>query len=240
MGIGTTTPASALQVSGGVTFGVASTGSASALPATKFLLTNDTPLAGIYRSGMYFTNPAYGYGGLVIDHNDTYGNQPWIDGSSDMLKCMIGGGTSFVVTKYLGQVGLGKQPAYQLDMSTDGARTLTTTTWLTGSDARVKEDIEPANLDICYDTVKAIPLKRFAWKEDFAPANVQDDRHVLGWIAQDVEQVFAKAVTSKAEYGLDDFKTLNTDQLVKALWGAVQKLIADKEILEAQVASLLA
>jgi hypothetical protein len=133
-----------------------------------------------------------------------------------------------------GNVGLSKaNPEYQLDLSTDGARKLTSTAWLTGSDARIKDDIQPANLQECVSLVKNIPLKRFAWKDSYAP--VTEDRHVLGWIAQDVEQYLPKAVLTTAEHGLDDFKSLNTDQLLKSMWGALQYALLRLDALESRV-----
>ena len=135
------------------------------------------------------------------------------------------------------RLGIGKTPGTQLDLSTDSARKLTTTTWATGSDERIKEDIELANLDVCYETVKSIPLKRFSWKDSYAPADIQNDRRQLGFIAQDVETIMPKAVMQSAENGFDDFRTLNTDQLVKAMWGAVQKLMVENEALKSRLAA---
>lgn len=138
-----------------------------------------------------------------------------------------------------GNIGLGINPSYQLHLSTDNAAKLTTNTWIVTSDKRMKKDIELADLDICYNTIKNIPLKRFGWKyydETQAP-----DQNILGWIAQDVQEVFPKAVQEckleiqkeiKDENGniiqerqvLEDGLTLNSDQILKALYGAVQKL----------------
>ena len=123
-------------------------------------------------------------------------------------------------------LGLGKTPGsvYQLDLSLDTARKLTSTTWTTGSDERIKEEIEDANLQMCVDLVDAIPLKRFAWKASYAPS--QTDRHQLGWIAQDVEEAgLEKAVTISEDHGYPDFRSLNTDQLYKVMWGALQQSI---------------
>jgi len=133
-------------------------------------------------------------------------------------------------------LGIGKSPGtgYQLDLSTDTARKLTSTTWTTGSDRRIKEDIQDANLDMCVELVETIPLKRFAWKESYAPT--QEDRHQLGWIAQDVEDAgLEKAVTISEEHGYLDFRSLNTDQLYKIMWGALQKNIGDVKSLKARV-----
>ncbi len=122
------------------------------------------------------------------------------------------------------RLGIGTTtPGVQLDLTTDGARKLTTTTWSTGSDARIKEDIVDANIDRCYDIVSNIKLKHYRWMDDIA--NIVDDKSQLGWIAQDVEVVFPKAVTTSNAYGLDDFRSLNADQMYKVMYGALSKVI---------------
>ena len=61
---------------------------------------------------------------------------------------------------------------------------------------------------------------------------------MVGWIAQEVEAVFPKAVSSSSERGFNDFRTLSSDQIYKTMYGALQRVIADKEALEARVALL--
>lgn len=59
------------------------------------------------------------------------------------------------------------------------------------SDERIKEDIEPANLEICYDSVKNLPVSRYKYK-DFV--GKYEDKHVTGFMASDVEKIFPKSV----------------------------------------------
>ena len=152
-----------------------------------------------------------------------------------------GAGNRVMTSSYVPvpSLGLGKTPGsvYQLDLSLDTARKLTSTTWTTGSDRRIKEDIQDANLQMCVDLVDAIPLKRFAWKASYAPS--QTDRHQLGWIAQDVEEAgLEKAVTISEDHGYPDFRSLNTDQLYKVMWGALQKNMGDAKELKARLDAL--
>jgi hypothetical protein len=99
---------------------------------------------------------------------------------------------------HAGSIGIGTPtPTYQLQLSTDSAGKPSTNTWTVVSDERIKEDIELANLDICYEAVKNIPLKRFKWRDEVYSAEQVGDRRKLGWIAQDVEAVFPKAVRIK-------------------------------------------
>jgi len=154
--------------------------------------------------------------------------------SSYWIAVTAGGITQAVATT---GVGLGiSAPSYQLDMSTDGARKLTTTTWLTGSDKRIKKDIESANLQMCYDTFKSIDLKYFKW--NFPVEIVPDDKHSLGFIAQDVKEIFPNAVSESNSYGYSDFLSLNTDQILKAMYGALKKTMSDVEELKIQIKSL--
>jgi hypothetical protein len=85
--------------------------------------------------------------------------------------------------------------SYQLQLSTDSAGKPSTNTWTIVSDERIKEDIELADLDLCYEAIKTIPLKRYKWRDDVYSEEQVTDRRKLGWIAQDVETVFPKAVS---------------------------------------------
>jgi hypothetical protein len=129
-------------------------------------------------------------------------------------------------------VGILKEPAvgYELDIQGSSARKLTGTTWLEGSDARIKNDISDADVDECCDIVKSIPLKLFSY--DAAYTGIEDDARVFGWIGQDVEAVVERAVTRRQEHGFEDFRVLNSDQLVKIMWGALQRTIQRLEVLE--------
>ena len=116
-------------------------------------------------------------------------------------------------------------PTYQLDLSTDKARKLSTTTWTTGSDRRIKSDIQSANLARCVDIVDSLDLKYFKW--DIPGVSGPTDSHSLGWIAQDVKQFFPNSVRLTQDYGLDDFHNLDSDQLIKTMYGALKKMCED-------------
>jgi hypothetical protein len=159
--------------------------------------------------------------------------------------------TPLVLNPNGGNVGIGiGSPSYRLQLATDSAGKPSTNTWTVVSDERIKEDIELADLDMCYEAVKNIPLKRYKWKDDVYTEEQVADRHKIGWIAQDVEAVFPKAVgTHEFKYNqvfedgelvsedvIEDCRDLNADQLYAAMYGTIQKLIAKIEALEAQVA----
>jgi len=100
---------------------------------------------------------------------------------------------------------------------------------LTGpSDIRLKENIEEADLDTCYNNMKTLKLKKYQWKEGI---NHMDNKKI-GWIAQDVEQIFPKSIIETSMYGLEDCKTISTDQIVATMYGTIQKLMQKVEKLE--------
>jgi alpha-tubulin suppressor-like RCC1 family protein len=119
-------------------------------------------------------------------------------------------------------------PTFQLDLSTDKARKLSTTTWTTGSDRRIKSDIQTANLARCVDIVDSLDLKYFKWDiPGVQGGQSPTDTHSLGWIAQDVKEFFPNSVRQTQDYGFDDFHNLDSDQLIKTMYGALKKMCSD-------------
>jgi hypothetical protein len=134
-------------------------------------------------------------------------------------------------------VGIGTAaPTFQLQLSTDSAAKPTTNTWTISSDERIKQNIANADTSLCYAIVKGLPLKRFTWDTSYM-SNVVD-RNSVGWIAQDVSWVFPNAVRRVSNEWFPDFHALDVDQIYKTMYGALSKVIADKEALEGRVASL--
>ena len=120
-----------------------------------------------------------------------------------------------------GQVGIGTTgPSYKLEVSTDSAgKPGVGGLWTVVSDERIKANIVPANLDRCYEIVKSVPLKYFGFAPGVYTDDQINDKHNLGWIAQDVQKVFKNAVSvkpftlktdipdGKEEYEEQDFTT---------------------------------
>ena len=98
-----------------------------------------------------------------------------------------------------GNVGIGlTNPAYKLEINTDSAgKPGVGGLWTVVSDERIKTDITPADLDRCYEIVKSVPLKHFGFAPGVYTDDQINDKHSLGWIAQDVQKVFSKAVSVK-------------------------------------------
>ena len=140
-------------------------------------------------------------------------------------------------TSFFGGNGQQLYRSYQLMIETDSAAKSGGGSWISYSDERLKENIENANLSMCYDNVKALKLKRFAWKKEVYTDEQISDRNVMGFIAQDVELIFPKAVHKRQAYGLEDCRDLLDNEINRSLYGCVQKLI---QITEEQTARIQA
>ena len=104
------------------------------------------------------------------------------------------------------------------------------------SDIRVKGNVEPANLAICSQVVKSLPLHRFEWLDPIAQTTA--DKHAIGWVAQEVKAILPQAVCISDAWGFGDFHALNSDQIQKMMYGALQKALVDIDSLQNQVAVL--
>jgi hypothetical protein len=105
---------------------------------------------------------------------------------------------------------------------------------------RLKKDITSANLVDCYENIKNLRLVNYKWIDNDLQITVANDlnKEILGWIAQEVESVMPEAVITMSNDMLEDCKTLNLDIINQNLFGAVQKLMKDKELLENSVEDL--
>jgi hypothetical protein len=145
---------------------------------------------------------------------------------------------------HMGRVGIGTtSPEYQLDVrgfiftSVGGYTQTGSENWVVQSDRRIKENIVRASYEKCLDNVKKIELYNFNFKDNCVNTN---DKNQLGFIAQEVQQVYPKAVevgrmTLDNNQGINDLLTLNTTQIKYTLYGAVKNLIERVENIESRV-----
>jgi hypothetical protein len=111
----------------------------------------------------------------------------------------MNGSEKFRITS-TGNVGIGTTgPTFQLQLSQDSAAKPSTNTWTVSSDRRLKTNIQDADLQRCYEIVKSIPLRYYRWRDDVYSHEQVQDRGKLGWIADEVQAVFPKAV-NKTEF----------------------------------------
>jgi len=165
-----------------------------------------------------------------------------------------------------GRLGVKTYPnSYDLQLANDSAAKPSTNTWAVTSDRRAKNQIVDADLDRCLQIVKSLPLRYFRWKDEYITTEQASDRGKLGWISDEVEPFFPKAVTVgkfakqikkiveekdpktgeivekeiiESEDLINDFKYLNADQIYAAMYGAVQKLIQIVEKQQEEIVDL--
>lgn len=219
IGINTSNPTTRLDVSGSARI-------------TTSLTTGSLFSANITSNNGVFTNLTSSSFQVIniLNSNQTLSNLLVRNGG---LSAIFNSNTLGSIFTTSGNVGIGKvDPGYQLELSSDSAAKPSTNTWTVSSDERLKTNIELADLDRCYNTIKSIPLKRYTWRDDVYTVEQVADRSKLGWIAQDVEQFIPKAVQQKNMLGYEDCRTLNSDQIIANLYGCVQKLILEVERLK--------
>ena len=143
---------------------------------------------------------------------------------------------------HLGSVGIGTtSPEYSLDVrgniftSVGGYTQTGSENWIIQSDRRIKENIVKASYEKCLDNVKKVELYNFNFKENYVNTN---DRNQLGFIAQEVQEVYPKAVIVRPDEEKGDLLTVNTTQIKYTLYGAVKSLIDKVENLEMRVDKL--
>jgi hypothetical protein len=167
----------------------------------------------------------------IMDINETleingYTNRVFINNPFNLqgpYNLQVNGTANVLSTMYIGyQSTIGPDISSILVLSQNSAFKPATTTWTTTSDERVKQNIQLANIDMCYSSLKGLPLKYFQWN---IPGLSLNDKHVLGFIASDIESVLPKAIQQSPLYGYSNFKMVNLDQIHMVHYGTTQKLI---------------
>lgn len=90
--------------------------------------------------------------------------------------------------------------------------------WTNASDSRIKEDIQEADIDLCLQNVINLPIKYFKYK----PYTGQHlDQHTLGFLADDVEQIFPHVVQSQDKQY--PFLDKNGNPKTKKVWRTIKE-----------------
>ncbi|MFY9462496.1 MAG: tail fiber domain-containing protein [Candidatus Sungiibacteriota bacterium] len=119
-----------------------------------------------------------------------------------------------------GNVGIGTtNPGAQLDLSTDSARKLTTTTWTTGSDIRIKTDV--LSITNGLDTINKMRPVQFHYNKEFlaAHSSVKDVAY-YSFIAQEYQQVFPDSVSTST----DGLLYLNSSNMIPYAIAGIKEL----------------
>ena len=99
--------------------------------------------------------------------------------------------------------------------------------WTQTSDRRIKENIEIASYDKCYENIDRLELKRFNYIKELKTRN--KDTNQLGFIAQEIKDIFPKSVFTNNynsdELNIPDMHSIDMGQINYTLFGAVKKLM---------------
>ena len=102
-----------------------------------------------------------------------------------------------------------------------------TASWTTTSDRRIKENIERASYDKCYESINKLELNRFNYIKGFNTVN--RDITQLGFIAQEVKEIFPKSIFENIyindTVSIPDLHSIDITQINYSLYGTVKKLI---------------
>lgn len=100
------------------------------------------------------------------------------------------------------------------------------------SDARIKRNVSPASdfVTMSMNVMKNVHLKQWNWADD------RSRDITWGWIAQEVEREMPSAVHTSQHrlYGIDDFKTINYDDMLKCVYSALQCALQRLDVLESK------
>ena len=218
------------------------------------------------------------YGALGFNGNSATGSSLYINNVTNQLSTLnFGGPNNDQMVLYVNNTKTNAAPSTtngglyvsgNFQIAGEFAIKAGASIWQSGSDERYKENIVDADLDICYNNIKSLKLKRFKYKEEVY-RDPSSDTTKLGFLAQEVETIFPKSVTNtelttwvnysgkseilgsdgvtKIKPGdrvqdvlagsvvVDDFKTMNEEQILRSMYGAFKKMQEKIESLEAKV-----
>ena len=128
-----------------------------------------------------------------------------------------------------GNVGIGRVPSvYKLEVEGDALKTAGGNTWKTSSDERLK-DIAGEYSQGLNEIVRLRPVT-FYYKKD-NPRGLPSEDENIGFIAQEVQEVFPEAVSE----GPDGYLDFNMHPVNVALVNAVKELKAENEALREEI-----
>ena len=104
------------------------------------------------------------------------------------------------------------------------------------SDPRIKEDVQDADLERCYEIINGLPLRRYKYIDSYCSTFQLADSHRLGFLATDLLPCFPKSVkVSETLFPQEtsSLLTIDTSQVEMAHLGATKYLTRKVEELEA-------
>lgn len=111
------------------------------------------------------------------------------------------------------------------------------------SDPALKEQIEPANLGMCYQTLADIPLRTYTYIQPYTSTFHVHDAPRLGFLTREVEPFFPRSITTipfEQAWAPSSIQTLDLAQIKFAHLGATQYLMQRISSMETAVGELAA
>jgi hypothetical protein len=191
---------------------------AMTLDASRNLSVNTTAYIGV---GTGVVNSSGGFN-IVPDNTGSASNRNW----SIFANGSAAGNLDFAVSSANNTY---PNSAYRMQLTSAGALNNTTGTYGTISDLRLKENISDAR-NYLADLLK-LRVVKYSLKEESSAVATK-----LGFIAQEVEQVFPNLVDqSDKEYdGAEGIRSVKTSILIPMLLKAIQELTARVQTIEAR------
>ena len=149
-----------------------------------------------------------------------------------------------VIITHNGRVGIGTEPTHPLHVN--GVVRAASSTITTGSDRRVKQDIQAVNKTESLLKISKLQVRNFQWHPSYKHTTKQLTDRKVGFIAQELKMVIPEAV--QREKGIETFTdktgkvllvpgmhTVSLDPVIMTLISAVQKLKEQVDRLTEQV-----
>ncbi|OGZ32702.1 MAG: hypothetical protein A3H02_02955 [Candidatus Niyogibacteria bacterium RIFCSPLOWO2_12_FULL_41_13] len=176
--------------------------------------------------GLHVTSPDTDGSVILLTGGGVGARDYWIfsSGSANAIgagKLSLGvDGSTAIAIDSSGQVGIGTgSPGAQLDLSTDSARKLTTTTWTTGSDVRIKTNIQSIGDGL--DIISRVRPVKFNYTPEFLAAHPSaQDVDYYNFIAQEYQQVFPDSVSTST----DGLLYLNSSNMIPYAIAGIKEL----------------
>jgi len=203
VGVGTTAPDSTFSVANKFTVGSSGTVQYDNSVAVMNYM---------FKSGSSNTNR------MIVAHSPGFANYGLqYQDAGDKFHFLSGGIQTMTIDLGFGRVGIGvASPNYQLQLSTDAAAKLSTSTWSTTSDIRLK------TVDGNYTKGLKEILQLNTIMYHYAKGNVRNlatDVQAYGFSAQEVQKVFPEAVTEEK----DGYLSLNIHPILIAYVNAIKE-----------------
>jgi len=112
---------------------------------------------------------------------------------------------------------------------------------LNASDPALKEQIQPANLQICYENLAMIPLRTYSYSAAYQSTFHVRDKKRLGFLTSEVSTIFPHSITPipfEHAWAPSTVQTLDLGQIKYSHLGATQSLMHQISSMEAEVAEL--